>query len=303
MTKTKFKIRNFFKIAGKAFLSWRKKDPFRQSAVIAYYAIFSIPGLLMLLISIAGYFFGQDEVSSHLMGEITTTLGAETADQVQSMIHKTSEVKISLWAKIIGGITIIIGATGVFNEFQKSLNNIWEVKPLATKSRIKKIVVARLFSFGLILSLAFILMVSLVISAVLNAFGDWISGRFSESALIILQVLTFITSTAILAFLFALMFKYLPDAKIKWNHVWIGALVTALLFELGKTVLEIYFSKTTPEDGYGSGGSVILILLWVSYSSLIVFYGAEFTRAYVALHADPVEPTDIAVKVEKPDER
>ena len=99
------------------------------------------------------------------------------------------------------------------------------------------------------------------------------------------------------------MFKYLPDAKIKWNHVWIGALVTALLFELGKTLLEIYFSKTNPADGYGSGGSVILILLWVSYSSLIVFYGAEFTRAYVALHADPVEPTDIAVKVDKPEEK
>lgn len=271
MTVTKFKIRNFFKIAGKAFVSWRKKDPFRQSAVIAYYAIFSIPGLLILLISIAGYFFGQDQVSSHLMAQISSTLGAETADQVQTMIQKTTRVNISIWASIIGVITIFIGASGVFNELQKSLNTIWEVKPIAKRSKIVKLLISRLFSFGLIISMAFILMISLVVSAFLAAFGDWISGRFSESALIVLQVLTFITSTAILSFLFALMFKYLPDAKIKWNHVWIGALVTALLFELGKTLLEIYFCKTNPADGYGSGGSVILILLWVSYSSLIVF--------------------------------
>ncbi len=172
---------------------------------------------------------------------------------------------------------------------------------MGSKSRSRQIgypydVTLRLFSFGLILSVAFILIASLFISTMLTAFGDWLTGHFSESLLIVLQILNFILSLSILAFLFALMFKFLPDAKIKWHHVWIGSIVTALLFELGKFALSLYFGKANPVSGYGAAGSVILILLWVSYSAIIVFFGAEFTRAYAVQREGNIPPAETAVK-------
>lgn len=299
----KIKTKNFLQITKTAFKSWRAKDPFRQSAVIAYYAIFSIPGLLVLLISIAGYFLGKEVVSEHLMEQITSTLGADTAQQLESTIEKTSASDISGWAKVIGIITIIIGATGVFTEFQRSLNLIWEVKPNTKKSKIWRLVSVRLFSFGLIISIAFILIVSLVVSTMLTAFSDWIMVHFSSTLFFLLQIVNLVTTIGILSLLFAMMFKFIPDAKIKWSYTFIGAVVTAILFEIGKFGLEIYFGKTNPGEGYGAGGSVILILLWVSYSSMIVYFGAEFTKAYANLHS-PIQPSETGVKVEpKPEHK
>lgn len=295
----KTKIKEIGRVLKKAFKEWWSKDPFRESAVIAYYAIFSLPGLLVVVITVAAYFFGRDAVNDHLVKEITATMGANTAEQIQNMIAKAGEIKNSVWSTIIGIITIILGATGVFAQFQKSLNIIWEVKADKIKSGIWNVVKVRLFSFGLIISIAFILMISLIISAMLSAFGNWVSGRFSESMLVILQVLNFILSLLIIAVLFALMFKFLPDAKIKWRHVWVGSVVTALLFEIGKFALGLYFGKTDPGAGYGAAGSVILILLWASYSSMIVFFGAEFTRAYADLKDGKVPPDKNAVKSNK----
>ncbi|HKR06350.1 MAG TPA: YihY/virulence factor BrkB family protein [Bacteroidia bacterium] len=290
------KFKNSWLALKAAFKKWWSKDPFKESAVIAYYAIFSLPGLLVVIITLAGFFFGRDAVNNHVASQISSTLGADTARQIQDMIATASESKNSVWATIIGVITILVGATGVFAQFQKSLNIIWEVKADESKSGIWSVIRVRLFSFGLIVSIAFILIVSLVVSATLSAFGDWLSGNFSESLLVVLQVVNFILSLVILAFLFALMFKFFPDAKIKWRHVWVGSLVTALLFELGKFALALYFGKADPAAGYGAAGSVILILLWVSYSSMIVFYGAEFTHAYAELHGGEVSPGKNAVK-------
>ena len=154
-----------------------------------------------------------------------------------------------------------------------------------------------MFSFGLIVSIAFILIVSLVVSAMLSALGQWLSGHFSDAFYITLQVVNFVASIIILAGLFALMFKFLPDAKIQWRHVLLGSLVTAFLFTIGKFALGVYFAKANPGTGYGAAGSVILIMLWVSYSSMIVFYGAEFTHAYAALHFGKVPPSTIARNV------
>jgi len=187
----------------------------------------------------------------------------------------------------------------VFAQFQQSLNNIWEVKVDESKSGIWAVIRVRLFSFGLIVSIAFLLIVSLIISALLSAFGIWISDHFSESFLIVLQVVNFIFSFIIISVLFALMFKFFPDAKIKWQHVWIGSLVNAFLFEIGKFGLGLYFGKTDPGIGYGAAGSVILILLWVSYSSMLVLYGAEFTHTYAILNSGKVTPSEIA-KTEVP---
>jgi len=262
--------------------------------VIAYFAIFSLPGLLVVIITLAGYFFGSEAVNNQVAAQFTSTMGAETANQIQDMIVQASKLKNSVFATIIGIVTILVGATGVFAEFQRSLNIIWEVKLDKTKSGIWKIVKVRLFSFGLIISIAFLLIVSLIISSLLSAFGNWLANHFSDSFLLVLQVANMILSLVILAILFALMFKILPDAKIKWKHVWIGSFVTAFLFEIGKFALGLYFGKANPGTGYGAAGSIILILLWVTYSSMIVFFGAEFTHAYAKMFSGKVAPTEIA---------
>lgn len=284
-------IKNMGQLFKTAFLKWWGRDPFKESAVIAYYAIFSLPGLLVVIVSVAGYFFGQEAVNGQITSQITSTLGADIALQIQDIIVKGMQSKNSVWATTIGIFTVLLGATGVFVEFQKSLNTIWGVKVDETKSGLLSLIKARLFSFGLILAVAFLLIVSLVVSATLSAFSAWHTQYFNESLIIISQLINFIVSLSILTILFALMFKSFPDARIKWRHVWIGSVVTALLFESGKLALVLYFGKAEPGSGYGTAGSIILIMLWVSYSSMIVFYGAEFTHSYAEdqdgkIHAD-----------------
>lgn len=285
----KTRFNNFFFILKTAFKHWWSKDPFKESAVIAYYAIFSLPGLLMVIITVAGYFLGQEAVNGHIKTQITTAMGAETAQQIQNIIVKASLSKKTVWATIIGLSTILIGATGVFVQFQKSLNTIWELELNPSKSGVLSVIKERLFSFGFIVAVAFILMVSLVVSAVLAAFGNWLVHYFSESLLIILLVLNFIFSLSTLMFLFACMFKFFPNAKIKWRHVWLGSFVTALLFEIGKSAMGLYFGKAQPDSGYGEAGSIILIMLWVSYSSMLVFFGAEFTHTYAELKEGTIQ--------------
>ncbi|PIQ29456.1 MAG: ribonuclease BN [Bacteroidetes bacterium CG18_big_fil_WC_8_21_14_2_50_41_14] len=286
--------RNIYKILIKALKEWVAKDPFRESAIIAYYAIFSLPGLLVVIITSAGYFFGNDAVNNHITAQFSSTMGVDTAEQIQNIILQASEAKNSVLATIIGIIIMIVGATTVFAQFQKSLNTIWEVKIDESKYGIWSFVKIRLFSFGLIVTIAFLLIVSLVTSALLSAFGNWLSGHFSETFFVALQIVNIVLSFIIITVLFALMFKFLPDAKIKWNHVWIGSIVTAFLFNIGKFGLGLYFGTLNPGDGYGAAGSIILIMLWVSYSSMIVFFGAEFTRAYADFISGKVVPTEIA---------
>jgi membrane protein len=290
------RLKKIFTVLKTASKEWWDSDPFKESAVIAYYAIFSLPGLLVVIVSLAGYFFGREAVNDQIAGQISSTMGAETAQQIQDIIARASELKNSVWATIIGFITILIGATGVFVQFQKSLNNIWEVKADKSKSGILKMLISRLFSFGLIIALSFVLIVSLVISSVLSAFGTWVINHFSESFLIVIQVINFIISLSILAVLFAFMFKFLPNAKIKWRHVWLGSFLTASLFELGKFALGLYFGKADPSSGYGAAGSIILVMLWVSYSSMLVFYGAEFTHAYTEMKDGKIPPDKNAIK-------
>ena len=289
-------IQKVFTVLKNAFKSWFAKDPFHESAVIAYYAIFSLPGLLVVIMTLAGYFFGREAVNNQVASQFSSTMGAETAKQIQDMIIQAMKLKNTVLATIIGLVTILIGATGVFAEFQNALNIIWEVKLDPKKSGIWEIIKVRLFSFGLIVSIAFLLIVSLLISAVISAFGNWLTSHFSDSFLLVLQLLNSGLSLTILAVLFALMFKFLPDAKIKWKHVWIGSFVTAFLFEIGKFGLGFYFGKANPGTGYGAAGSVILILLWVTYTSMIVFFGAEFTHAYANMFSGSIAPTEIAKK-------
>ena len=295
-------LQKLFRVIKTASIKWFDKDPFYESAVIAYYAIFALPGLLVIIMTLGSYFFGNEAVNNQVAAQFSSTMGVETANQIQDIIIQASRLRNSVIATIIGLITILIGATGVFAEFQNSLNTIWEVKLDTKKSGIWQVIRVRLFSFGLIISIAFLLIVSLLISSLIAAFGSWLSSHFTDSFLLQLQILNYGISLFTLTIMFALMFKILPDAKIKWKHVWIGSFVTAILFEVGKFVLGFYFGNAHPGTGYGAAGSVILIMLWVSYSSMIVFFGAEFTHAYANMFSGKVAPSEIAkVKIVKID--
>lgn len=292
------KLKNTTAVLKKAFTKWKSRDPFRESSVIAFNAVFSLPGLLVVIVTLAGYFFGAELVNKHIHETISGALGSDTADQIQEMIITAMSSKDSIWATIIGIASILIGATGVFVQLQKSLNIIWEVKAKPSKSGVWTFFKTRLFSYGLILSIAFLLLISLVISSLLAATGEWIKNNWSESLIWLFNILNIVASIIIITVLFAMMFKILPDAKIKWRYVWVGAFVTALLFVLGKTLLGLYFGKAQPGSGYGAAGSIILILLWTSYSSMIVFFGAEFTKAYSDIHYGKVPASEVAVKQE-----
>ena len=286
------------KIFKQAFKKWWSRDPFRESSVIAYSAIFSLPGLMVVIVTLAGYFFGADLVNKHIHTTVTGMLGADTANQIQEMIIIAMTSKESIWATIFGVITVLVGATGVFVQLQKSLNIIWEVEAKANKSGILTLLKLRLFSFGLILSIAFLLLISLILTSFLAAAGDYIKQNWNSELIWLFNILNIILSLGIIALLFGLMYKFMPDAKVKWRTVWVGAFVTAILFTIGKTLLGLYFGTAEPGSGYGTAGSIILILLWTSYSSIIFFYGAEFTRAYSDRHFGKTAPNEVAVKKE-----
>jgi membrane protein len=265
-----------------------------QSAVIAYYAIFSIPGLLVMVIFIGSLFFKSDVITDNLTTQISSIMGAETARQIHDMIISINKTDKSVLATIVGIITVLVGATGVFVELQKALNVIWEVKVKPRKA-IFTMIRTRLFSFGMILSIGFLLLISLTITTIIAIMSHWVMSHWPNIVLIIFYVINFIISFGVVMFLFALLYKILPDAKIRWKHIWLGSILTAFLFILGKAAIGFYLSKTNPGSLYGAAGSIVLILLWVSYSSMIFFYGAEFTRAYADHYTGKVPATDLAV--------
>lgn len=272
---------------------WWERDPFRQSAIIAYYAIFSLPGLLVLIITITGYFFGTSNVNQKMIAQVSEMMGADTATQINSILISVNESKSNVMASVIGAAILILGSVGVFIELQKSLNIIWGVKAIPQQG-IWLFIRVRLFSFGLILAIAFLLLVSLVISTALVALNKFIQINSIGILVEIFYVLNFAFSIGVISALFALMFKFLPDVNIKWKDVWLGSLFTGILFTLGKTALAYYFGKANPASIYGAAGSIILILLWVSYSSMILFFGAEFTATYSKMYSGKILPSKIA---------
>lgn len=273
-----FKISHVPGLLVDTYKAWDKDSPFRLSAVVAYYAILSLPGLLVIIINLVGSFWGPEIVQGHLTDEISRALGWDAAESIRTMIIETQNESKNTIATILGIGTIIFGATGVFYHLQISINQIWEIK--VEDMTIVKMLVRRLRSFAFILVIGFLLLISFIVTTVITALTTYIKNLFPDLVIYIAYVLDILISISIITVLFALMFKYLPDAKIKWKAVWVGALITAILFVLGKSLLGYYFGEADPGSTYGAAGTVILILLWVSYSCLILFFGAEFTWVY-----------------------
>jgi membrane protein len=284
-------ILNIWDLIKTTVSDWWELKPFRQSAIIAYYAIFSLPALLVIIITIAGTLYDPVTITEEIYEEISSTMGQKTADEVLGIMANANKVKTTLWGTILGIVMILVGAVGAFVQVQKTLNMIWKVEAVQRKG-IWTMLRMRLFSFGLILTLTFLLIVSLTVSTLLAAASDLFKTENVTNLLPLIRILNFAVSLAVISLLFSLMFRYLPDARVKWRYVWLGGLITSLLFTLGKAVLAFYFAKAAPGSVYGAAGSVILILLWTSYSSMILFFGAVFTHTYANKYSRGEEVTD-----------
>ena len=255
-----------------------------MGAAIAYYTVFSIAPLLLLVIAVAGFAFGREAVQGEVVAQVQGLIGKEGAVAIQGLLKSASEPATGVFATLVSIVLLIFGATTVFAEIQNALDRIWHVAEERKPTGVWGFVRTRLLSFGLILGLAFLLLVSLVVSAAVAALGHWWGGLFEgfEAAL---HIVNFLASLLLSAVLFAMIYKLMPRTKIAWRDVWVGALATALLFEIGKFLIGLYLGKSGVTSGFGAAGSLAVILIWVYYSAQIFLLGAEFTRAYAEQHA------------------
>ncbi len=260
-------------------------DALSRGAAIAYFTIFSIAPLLIIVIAIASLVFGYETAQLAIVGQFTGLIGQQSAEALQSMIQSANLQNSGAMATILGVGALLLTASGAFGEIQSSLNVIWKAKPRAGLSRLVR---ARLAGLGLVLTLGFLMLVSLVISAGLTAVGTYVDSLF-PGAHALMMVATFVISLALLSVLFAAIFKLLPDQPIAWRDVAIGAFVTALLFTIGKTAIGLYIGSSQVASGFGAAGALIVLLVWIYYSSLIFLLGAEFTRAYAQLQGSHAE--------------
>jgi membrane protein len=248
-----------------------------RGAAIAYYTVFSLAPVLIIVIAIAGFVFGAEAARGALLDEISSLMGRQGGEAIQTMIASAHQQNQSGWAGAVGLITLIVTASGVFSELQASLNAIWRAKPrLGTISRLVR---ARLASLGLVMTLGFLLLVSLVVSTALSAIGPWLDGLFPGGQ-VLMHVVSFLVSLSLIAVLFALIYKVLPDTSLAWRDVIAGAIATAILFNVGKLLIGLYLGSSSVASSFGAAGAFALLLLWIYYSSQIFLIGAEFTRAW-----------------------
>jgi membrane protein len=293
----RFKIKHLPSLLVETGKAWSHDNPWRHSAIVAYYAILALPGLLVILITMLGYLWGTTSAEGQIYDEINSVMGRTAADSIQSIMENAAEGDSSLIATIIGIGALIFGATGVFFHLQISINNIWQVES-DPKNQIVRYLIDRSKSFGFVLVIGFLMLISFVISALLMALQQYLQQWFPDIIFHLFWMAELIISFGVITLLFALIFKFLPDVHIGWRSVWIGALITSFLFALGKEVLSFYFGQSNPGSVYGAAGSIIIILLWVSYSCLILFYGAEFTWMYTRRYGIKFRPKSYA-KFEK----
>jgi membrane protein len=261
---------------------WGEDQGSRLAAALAYYTTFSIAPLLVIVIAFAGLLGGREAAHGLVMAQVEDLTGTQGREFIQSMIETAAEPSTGAMASIIGAGILIVGALGVFNEMQNALNTIWDVEPKPIKNwgpRVRRFLSKRLLSFSLLIGIGFLLLVSLVVSAGLSALSEYLRG-FPALSEIMIQVLNIIISLGLITVLFALIFKFVPDVEVTWSNVWLGSAITAILFTIGKTLIGLYLGRSNIGDTFGAAGSLVLIMIWVYYSSQILFLGAEFTQVY-----------------------
>ena len=291
--------RRMFGIIKAAFADFRDDDAPRLAAALSYYTVFSLPPLLILVVMIAGLFLEPENVQGRLVSEMGGAIGPEGAEQIRTMLRQAERPGGGgPLMTILSIAALIFGATGAFAQLQAALNKAWEVEKDPEKSGIITLIFQRLLSFGMILVIAFLLLVSMVISAVLSSAGGALANSLPGGiGPALLWVINIALSLLVITFLFMAMYKILPDAEVAWSDVWHGALATAALFVLGKFLLGFYFSRSDPGSAFGAAGSLALILVWVYYSAMIFFFGVELTQAYAKRRGHGIRPDEDAVRV------
>lgn len=293
-------IKDTWKITKHAFGEFINHDVLKLSAALAFFTIFALPGLLIIIIWFSDIFYGRQVVEGSVYSQIEAFVGHSAAVTIQDTIHNATQSSHGRLATMVGLISLIIGATSVFNEIQSSVNQIWQLKARPRKGfGFLKLVLNRLLSFSMIITLGFILLVSLMINGGMDLLMDKLMQKNPQMTVILVYSINIILTYFISAFIFAAIFKILPDARVAWKHVRVGAFVTAFLFMGGKFIIGYYLGHNQMTSAYGAAGSVIVLLLWVYYSSMILYFGAAFTHSYVLYKGSRIYPNSYAVWVQQ----
>ncbi|HKS24245.1 MAG TPA: YihY/virulence factor BrkB family protein [Thermoanaerobaculia bacterium] len=285
-------MKRYYLLFKQAFTEFGEDKAQRLGAALAYYTIFSLAPLLLIAISIAGMVFGREAAQGQIFGQLHGVLGAQAAAAVQEMVKGAAKPKSGSMATIIGVVTLLFGAAGVFGQLKEALNTIWNVEP-PKKGGFMKLIKDRFLSFAMVFGTGFLLLVSLVLDAGVAAAGHFVGSRLPGGEAL-WQVVQIVLSLGVVTLLFALIFRFLPDVHPTWRDVWFGAIFTAVLFVLGKFALGLYLGKSAVGSSYGAAGSLVVLLLWVYYSAQILFFGAEFTQVYARTHGSMAEAKDKA---------
>lgn len=264
---------------------WFNDDPFTLSASVAYYAVFSLPGLMIMILAIGSMVFEQQAIEEAILGHITAMLGGKVADSVGSILRETRHEDRSFWAFIVGALTLAFGATGLFAQLQKALNVIWNVDFKNTRG-IQKFLKNRLISFGMVVSLGFLLLISLVATAILTILNEWLSISLPFYFIYIIHLVDIFVSFLFCLLIFTLIYKVLPDTYVGWRSAITGGALAAVLFLLGEYGMSLYFETAEPQSTFGAAGSIILVMLWASYSCLLLLLGAQFAKTYGEYYND-----------------
>ncbi|KIA98853.1 ribonuclease BN [Flavobacterium sp. KMS] len=279
-------------------LEFNDDNAIKLSAALAYYTIFALPPLLIIIITICGVFFGEDAVAGELYGQINGLVGDSAAIQIQETIKNVQLSGSNVFATVFGVGMLLIGASGVFAEIQSSINFIWGLRAKPNKG-LKKFIQNRLMSFSMIVSVGFLMLVSLFVSTILDLMSARLKLYFPESTVYLFNIINLIIILISITLLFAIIFKALPDGIIKWKDAFIGASCTAVLFMIGKFAIGFYLGSSTTASVYGAAGSVIIILVWVYYSAIILYFGAEFTKVYAKTYGGKIYPNEYSVEIKK----
>ena len=269
----------------------------KLSAALAYYTIFSLGPMLIVIIYLSNLFFRQQAVEGRIFGQIRQLVGDKAALQIQEIIANVAVSGSNTLAAIIGFVTLLIGATTVFAEIQDSINSIWKLR-VKPEQGIMKMLKNRLLSFSLVVSLGFLLLVSLIINSLIEGLMDKLKELFPQITVVLIYIVNLLITLIIISTLFAIIFKVLPDALIKWRDVAVGAIFTAVLFMIGKFAITLYIKNSNPGSAYGAAGSLVILLVWIYYTSIILYYGAEFTRCYAMKFGAEIRPDQYAVIIQ-----
>jgi len=286
---------NILKSAGKSFGA---DNAIKLSASLSYYTVFALGPMLMIMISLAGLFLGEDAVKGKIYAQLKTLVGSSAALQIQEIIKNIEASQFTSAGVVIGGMLLVLGATGVFTEIQDSINYIWSIRAKPKKNWLRYLT-NRLISFSLVVGLGFLLLVSLLINTVIDAFSDYLTRFFSDDTYYIAGFINTVLTLGIITGLFSIIYKVLPDAKIAWRDALVGSGFTATLFILGKFLIGLYMAHSKVGLTYGAAASIIIILTWIYYSSIILYFGAEFTKVYALTRGQGIKPYDTAVFIVK----